>query len=208
LEWSDLKLDRDEPVLVAPAAITKNSKEDVIPLHPVLAEALRELRSKSSDRMVFSGKIPTMKTFRADLKKAGIEFVDSQGRRADFHAFRHTLATMFARLGVAPRVAMEAMRHSEMKLTMKHYTDATYLVTVDAFNQLPSFTAAHTQKNTEVGVSKGQSASPSGSQENPEAALELASGENLGHSLTPLGTEGQNKKLVAGVGFEPTAFRL
>ena len=41
------------------------------------------------------------------------------GRQADFHSLRHTLATMASQANVAPRVAMEMMRHSDMRLTMK-----------------------------------------------------------------------------------------
>jgi hypothetical protein len=34
-----------------------------------------------------------MDRFRKDLEAAEIPYVDEQGRRADFHALRHTLAT-------------------------------------------------------------------------------------------------------------------
>ena len=34
----------------------------------------------------------------------------------DFHALRHTFATMLACAGVSPRVAMELMRHSDRRL--------------------------------------------------------------------------------------------
>jgi hypothetical protein len=53
--------------------------------------------------------------------------VDEHGRHLDFHALRHTFATMLARAGVSPRVAMELMRHSDMRLTAKTYTDAMSL---------------------------------------------------------------------------------
>jgi integrase len=49
----------------------------------------------------------------------GIEFINAKGYRADFHSLRHTLATNLARAGTAPRVAMEIMRHSDMRLTSK-----------------------------------------------------------------------------------------
>ena len=39
--------------------------------------------------------------------------------------------------GVAPRVAPQAMRHSDIKLTMKHYTDTELLDVSSALEHLP-----------------------------------------------------------------------
>ncbi len=83
-----------------------------------------------------------MKTFRKDLEAAGIAASDGQGRRVDFHALRHTLATNLARAGVSPRVAMEMMRHSDMRLTQRTYTDAALLPMTDALEKLPRYAAA------------------------------------------------------------------
>jgi hypothetical protein len=82
--------------------------------------------------------MPNMDRFRADLKAAGIEFINAKGLRADFHSLRHTLATNLAKAGTAPRVAMEIMRHSDMRLTAKTYTDAGLLPIADAVLNLPS----------------------------------------------------------------------
>jgi len=49
------------------------------------------------------------------------------GRRADLHALRKTFGTALVLNGEQPRVVMEAMRHSDLKLTMKLYTDAGQL---------------------------------------------------------------------------------
>ena len=57
----------------------------------------------------------------------------------DFHALRHTLGTNLALAGTAPRVAMEAMRHSDMRLTTKTYTDTGMLPVSDAVTKLPAF---------------------------------------------------------------------
>ena len=64
-----------------------------------------------------------METHRRYLDKAGIAYVDERGRRADFHALRHTYGSLLAKSGVAPRVAMALMRHTDMRLTMNVYTD-------------------------------------------------------------------------------------
>ena len=89
---------------------------------------------------VFAHGLPKMETFKRDLRRAGIEFIDAKGRRADFHSLRHTLGTNLALAGTAPRVAMEAMRHSDIRLTTKTYTDTGLLPVSDAVAKLPSFT--------------------------------------------------------------------
>jgi integrase len=108
---------------------TKNHQPAVIALHPDLVAAMRTHVAKlpAGESRIFAGVMPTMKRFKADLKAVGIEFVNATGHRADFHSLRHTLATNLARAGTAPRVAMEIMRHSDMRLTSKTYTDAGLL---------------------------------------------------------------------------------
>ena len=56
-----------------------------------------------------------------------IPYLDELGRRVDFHALRHTFATMLQRAGVPPRVIMELMRHSDLRLSSTTYTDTTCL---------------------------------------------------------------------------------
>jgi integrase len=84
-------------------------------------------------------RIPRIERFRRDLKKAGIPYIDAQGRVADLHALRKTFDTHLQLNGALPRVTMELMRHSDMRLTMKNYTDATLLPTAEAVNALPSY---------------------------------------------------------------------
>ena len=83
--------------------------------------------------------MPNMEIFKADLKEANIEFINAKNQRADFHSLRHTLATNLALAGTAPRIAMEIMRHSDMRLTSKTYTDAGLLPITEAVTKLPSF---------------------------------------------------------------------
>ncbi|MCE9591738.1 MAG: tyrosine-type recombinase/integrase [Planctomycetes bacterium] len=54
---------------------------------------------------------------------------------------RHTFGTHLAKAGVTPRVAMAAMRHSTIDLTMNVYTDPALLDVAGAVEALPSFTA-------------------------------------------------------------------
>ena len=70
---------------------------------------------------------------------AGIPHLDKRGRRVDLHALRTTFETMLSAAGVPPRVAMELMRHSDLKLTMRIYTDAAQLPLATEVHRLPSF---------------------------------------------------------------------
>ena len=88
------------------------------------------------DTQVFDN-IPTIRAFDLDLQAAGIEKVDERGRSLDFHALRTTFGTWLSAAGVSPRVAMEAMRHSDLKLTMGVYTDPRLLDVAAAVSTLP-----------------------------------------------------------------------
>jgi len=138
---TDLHLDAKQPFMNVRASTTKNHKQATIAIHPDLLPELQNLLATlpARESRVFADLLPTMDTFRADLKAAGIEFVDAQGRRADFHALRHTLATNLMLAGTSPRIAMEIMRHSDIKLTTKTYTDAGLLPVADNVINLPSF---------------------------------------------------------------------
>jgi hypothetical protein len=67
----------------------------------------------------------------------GIPYHDESGRYADFHALRYTWATFPQRNGVAQRFAMKPMRHSDIKLIAKVYTNETQLPIYDAIKGLP-----------------------------------------------------------------------
>ncbi len=58
---------------------------------------------------------------KRDLEPAGIEYENEYGK-ADFHALRHTFCSLLARSGVQPQTAQRLMRHSDINLSMKHYT--------------------------------------------------------------------------------------
>ena len=142
LEWDDVHLNAAQPFINARASTTKNHKQAVIALHGDVVAELRKLkanRRSAANGSVFADIMPDMDTFKADLKAAKIEFVNAKGQYADFHSLRHTLATNLALAGTAPRVAMEIMRHSDMRLTSKTYTDTGLLPVSDAVSKLPSF---------------------------------------------------------------------
>lgn len=140
LARDDVHLSAEKNFLNVRASTTKNHKQAVLALHPDVVKEITTLLRQlpKSEEMVFAHLMPNMDQFRADLKAAEIPFIDRKGLRADFHSLRHTLATNLAKAGTAPRVAMEIMRHSDMRLTAKTYTDAGLLPIADAVLDLPS----------------------------------------------------------------------
>jgi integrase len=144
LQWGDVELDAEIPHIRARASTTKNRKEAVLPLHPELVAGLRALRPVDAAPFspVLRGLIPRVPTLRKDLARAGIVFEDEKGRRADLHSLRMTYGTNLTLSGAAPRVVMELMRHSDIKLTMKIYTDAGQLPLADAVLKLPGFSVS------------------------------------------------------------------
>jgi integrase len=85
-------LDGDSPTITVAAAYSKRRRDDVQPIRPDLADALRPwLATRTPGQPVF-GKLTkhTAAMIRADLERAGIPYRDDSGRVADFHALRHS----------------------------------------------------------------------------------------------------------------------
>lgn len=76
-----------------------------------------------------------------DLAAAGIPFKDELGRRFDLHAMRMTFNTRMANGNVPTRAVMQAMRHSEERLTTKLYTDSSRLHVTAHIASLPCLMA-------------------------------------------------------------------
>ncbi len=124
LQWGDLHLDAVRPFVQLRATTTKNAKADTLPLHPDLVQDLRQQwQAHPATPLAAVLTVPSMANHRAYLAAAKIAYEDDQGRRADFHALRHTYITNLNRAGVAPRMAMQLARHSDIRLTMKTYTN-------------------------------------------------------------------------------------
>jgi integrase len=71
-------------------------------------------------------------------KRAGKWEVPSKRLPQDFAAaLRVTFGTSLILSGAHPRVAQELMRHSDVRLTMKFYTDASKLPLAEAMAALP-----------------------------------------------------------------------
>ncbi|MFC1451850.1 tyrosine-type recombinase/integrase [Verrucomicrobiota bacterium] len=165
LTWSDVHLNGKKSFVRARASTTKNRLDAVLPLHGDVVDALRTIRPTGvdGDGRVFNS-IPSVRQLRKDLAKAGIVYKDGQGRQADFHSLRHTFGTNLGRAGIQPRVAMELMRHTDIRLTTSIYTDASKLPTSAAIASLPGVTAPCAQGNAQNDAQNPVSAGPGESQ--------------------------------------------
>ncbi|MEX2673516.1 MAG: tyrosine-type recombinase/integrase [Phycisphaeraceae bacterium] len=103
-----------------------------IPLRADLVEQLRayldDLKRRKGERLplgtqLFPMPVDMIRVFDRDLAVAEIPKRDERDRVVDIHALRHTFGIHLARAGVSPRVAMAAMRHSSLELTVNVYTD-------------------------------------------------------------------------------------
>lgn len=90
-------------------------------------------RARPGDLVFGSRGIPSCDMLREDLARAGIPFLDADGRRLDFHAFRGTLATFCAQAGLPVASTQSIMRHSDIRMTNQHYTDVGQLNTAASF---------------------------------------------------------------------------
>ncbi len=104
----------------------KNSKTDTLPLRPGLTVALQAYFTDhpalpSAQAFINMQPKTGAPMLKRDLEPAGIEYENEYGK-ADFHALRHTFCSLLARSGVQPQTAQRLMRHSDINLTMKHYT--------------------------------------------------------------------------------------
>lgn len=137
LRWGDVKLDTPHPFIQLRAAQTKSKRADVLPLRADLAELLREAKGDADDGDRVVSVLPRVPTHKKYLAAAGISWLDDTGRRADLHALRHSYGTLLSKGGVSPREAMSLMRHTDLRLTMKAYTDPRIFDLAGAVEKLP-----------------------------------------------------------------------
>lgn len=209
LEWHEIDLESVPPVFKLKSSKTKNRQADILPIHRDAVSALRLMREmgKSPKRTarnqkVFYRGIPKSPRFRLDLEEAGVGGLDEQDRPLLFKGLRTTCGTFLASQNIQPRVAMELMRHSDMRLTMKTYTDASKLPLAEAIEKLPSLQSSpiaslnagkscpNVSISGEVGINENE-------QETSVSRSELV---ELGGVVQPC----PKGKKVERVGFEPT----
>jgi integrase len=136
LRWGDLRLNAPRPFIQLRPEQTKNGKADVLPIHPYLLNLLQQRIQGMPETAVVST-VPDMKTMGKDLKRAGIALADAHGRRADFHALRHTFCTNLDRTGCSFTTKRALMRHSDAGVT-EGYSHARLDELYAAIERLPS----------------------------------------------------------------------
>lgn len=141
LRWADVEIDKEPFSVRVRASTSKNHEECILGLKPELASMLKTIRPVNHDTedRIFKGLMPEMDRYKKDLALAGIQYKDREGRQLDFHALRKTYCTNLALAGVNQWNAMKLMRHNDINLTMKTYTDAGKLPLGDEINRLPSY---------------------------------------------------------------------
>jgi integrase len=167
LTVADLHLDGERPYAQLAARNAKNGKGAMISLR---ADLVRDLQEHLDERLaryrrqtlkdgrtevpvalpgvtrLFNIPQNLVKIFDRDLAAAGIDKTNADGRTLDVHCLRHTFATLLSKSGVAPRMAQELMRHSDIRLTMNTYTHLQLIDTAGAVETLPSI--GMTQRDT------------------------------------------------------------
>ncbi len=134
LRWGQLHLDATIPFIDLKQKM--GDALDHIPLHPYVAKLLRE-RMAAMPGAAVVGAVPDVETLEKDLKKTGIELVDSQKRRLDFHALRHTFQTNLDRTGCSRATKKKLMRHANEDVT-DGYAHAELAEMLAALVRLPS----------------------------------------------------------------------
>lgn len=138
LTWRDVHLDTIPGHISLRASTTKSKRADTLPIHPQLADALRNWRpDDAADEQPVVSIVPNMKCLRADLALAGIPDKDASGRYVDFHSLRVSLSTLLAANKVSPRIAQALMRHTDPRLTAGVYTDEKLLPLAAELQNVP-----------------------------------------------------------------------
>jgi len=150
LSWANLSLDTTPPVLMLWAEQTKAKREDVLPLAPELAEALRDWKIgwaqlhwalPESRSRVFTVPTRIVRDLRADCEAADVAVRNPEGK-IDLHALRHTFVSLMARAGTPLPVAQQLARHADSKTTARHYVHILGQDKLAAVAALPSVLTA------------------------------------------------------------------
>jgi hypothetical protein len=131
----------------------KSRREKNLPLRSATAHEIEAMLSqKLPDAQAFKVPGKPIDMLRPDLENAGIEYQDDLGRYCDFHSLRHTTASLLAASGVHPATAREILRHSDMNLTLGHYTHTLRGQEAEAINKLPDFSTPSRQSQKKTGT--------------------------------------------------------
>jgi integrase len=112
------------------------SRRDHVPIHPYVRGLLDDVPAADRDGAVLLH-VPRVETLRMAWKRAGVPFVDDQGRRLDYHALRHTFQTMLDLTGCSRATKKRLMRHATGDVT-DGYAHAELTEMAAALAKLPA----------------------------------------------------------------------
>lgn len=141
LQVKDLNLIAKNPSFSVQAS--HNYKNKTVIQLPLSEDHAKKLLSwikdtkKNADDHVFYVPLAPNKILRRDLKAAGIEYKNNEGKYFDFHSFRYCTDTYLNKAGVPIAVIMLFMRHKTVKLSMVTYNDPKFQETRKALIHLP-----------------------------------------------------------------------
>ena len=145
ITFGQVFLDDKIPHIFLKAPNAKSRKAAKLPLHPELIVQLKEwvtLREKegtvSPQDNLFRITSSLNQILTADLAFAGIEKRDALDRTIDVHSLRHTHATILVEQGVPITVVQKAMRHADIRQTLR-YTHTELENVSDGIGKLPDF---------------------------------------------------------------------
>lgn len=113
----------DNPTLKVHRGFSKRRRMETIPLNREIAAFFkRYVARKPKDEPLWNiAGERTALMIQSDMRVAGLPHTKGIVV-VDFHSLRQTFTTGLARAGVAPKVAQQLARHSDVNLTMKLYT--------------------------------------------------------------------------------------
>jgi len=82
-----------------------------------------------------------MDTWRRDLQRAGIPYIDEEGRKFDFHALRMTLNTHLREKRVSLEDRMAILRWSDPRLAKETYMDERQISVAGELSKLADVTS-------------------------------------------------------------------
>lgn len=123
--------------LVVRAEISKTKKDDILPLHEEMVALLSNRTHLMGPHDCVFRPMPSIRTFKKDLERAGIQYKDENGRYLDLHSLRGTFATRLLRSGVYPSHARRLTRHASVKTLEKYYDGLGLSEAEQAIRRLP-----------------------------------------------------------------------
>jgi integrase len=202
LVWDDVRLEEAVPFVRVRDVCAKNKMEEDVVLVPEIREALKahRLPNYSPTDLVFQRGVPRAARLRTDSENNGIAYQDASGRYADFHALRYTWTTFLQRNGIAQRFAMKLLRHSDIKLTSKVYTDESQLPIYEAIRNLPRL-LDHTRIRAQISGAEGRYVTQPDVKSEGEKRGEEIANEGVRRVLTHSVAVGQGERVK---GIEPS----